>query len=415
MVKGIFLVLDGVADEKTSALDYKTPLQVASTPNLDRLAKKSKLDYCYPVREGVVPDSASAIISLLGRDPNEAFRGPLEAKGAGVKIARGDLVLRTNFATVDGLDGEVLDGRAGRTLSTKESWALAKAINTNVKLPFKFEFYPTVHHRGVLVFRGGFSDNISDADPYYRNGFKSGSARVVFSHPLDDEDDSKLAANLVNNFIRKSHEVLDKHYLNESRAKKGLFSANFILCRGAGCEIPKYQKLKGKWMAFSSMPLEKGIAEAMKMDLYRMKYPKFKGMDVYSNLYAGLLLSMKASMKMIKRFRKRYDYFFIHIKETDTPGHDNKPLDKIKMIELIDRKLIAYLEDYCKRYGVKLMVASDHVTSCKRKGHVEGFVPVMLYDPLNEEDKDKRFTEEDALKGKKLVSKKLLERALFGK
>ena len=167
MVKGIFVIIDGVADEECSILNDKTPLEFAATPNLDYLASHGKIDYCYSVGEGIAPESSSAVVSLLGYNPKLVSRGILEAIGAGIKIGKGDLVLRTNFATVDKIDGNVLDSRAGRTLTTREASILADAVNKNVKLPFKFKFYPTVQHRGVLAFRGKFSSNISNADPFY--------------------------------------------------------------------------------------------------------------------------------------------------------------------------------------------------------------------------------------------------------
>lgn len=417
MVKGVFVVLDGVADEPCQVLGQITPLQAAKTPNLDEIVRKSKLDYCYTIKEGVAPESSSAVISLLGQDPNLAPRGPLEARGAGVGLAHGDLAFRCNFATVDDLNGSVLDPRAGRTLTTKEARILAKAVNQNVKLPFKFEFHPTLQHRGVLVFRGGFSDNITNVNPFYSGGSAriGVNPRVVFSKPMDEEDDSKLAADLVNSFIRQSHEVLDKHPLNAIRAKKGLFSANFILARGAGNEPIKFKKLKGNWMVLGYMPLEKGIAEACKMKVWKFDYPKLKGIDSYGNLYAGLSKAIKVGIKMLLKNRKKYDYFYIHFKETDIPGHDNKPLEKMKMIEIIDRKFFGFLKKYIEKNKTRLVVTSDHATSSRLKAHSADPVPVLFYNPDNLKDIEQRFTEEQALKGRKILGGRLLEKTLFSK
>src|SRR3989338_10043363 len=102
------------------------------------------------------------------------------------------------------------------------------AIQISIALQFKSEFFPTREHRAVLVFRGGFSDNISNADPFYSEGSARSllNPKIVFSQPLDEEEDSKLSSDLVNQFIRKSHEILDSHPINIKRARKGLFSAN---------------------------------------------------------------------------------------------------------------------------------------------------------------------------------------------
>ena len=96
-MKGIFIILDGVSDLPHQALGQKTPLESAKTPNLDSLARSSKLDYCYPINEKIAPQSSNAMLSLFGYNPKDAPRGALEAGGAGIKLNRGDLVLRTNF------------------------------------------------------------------------------------------------------------------------------------------------------------------------------------------------------------------------------------------------------------------------------------------------------------------------------
>lgn len=418
-MKGVLVILDGAADEACSTLGMKTPLEAAKTPNLDFLAEKSKIDYCYPVKQGVAPESSSAMVSLLGYNSNFAPRGMLEAQGKKIKLTRGDLALRVNFATIDDFNsGNILDSRAGRTLTTKEAKILAMAINKKVKLPFKFDFYPTLQHRGIVVFRGGFSDNISNADPFYSGGNSVNkiSHKFQFSKPLDDDSESKLASELVNNFIRKSHEVLDKHPLNISRAKKGLYAANILLCRDAGSEPIRFKKLKGSWMGLAYMPLEKGIIRATKMDLHTFAYPKMKGMDVYGNLYTGIKKAIKNSIKMLKKNRNKYDYFYIHIKETDIPGHDNKPFDKVKMLEILDKRFFSFLKNFVIKNGVKLVVTSDHVTSCRLKAHSAGPVPVLYYDPSVEFDKkERRFTEEEGLNGKKIIGRKLLEKTLFSK
>ncbi len=418
-MKGIFLVLDGVADDSLDVLGEKTPLQAAKTPNLDEISRVSRIGYCYPVKEGVAPDSSSALAALLGFNPNSVPRGPVEALGMGMKVTTGDLVLRTNFATIDGVrEGTLLDRRAGRTLTNKEIKTLSKAINNQVKLPFKFEFKPGLHHRGVIAFKGGFSDNISEVDPDYFSGLASASSsgKIRLSQPLDDEDDSRLAADLVNNFIKQSHKVLDKHPINITRAKKGLYSANFLLCRGAGSEIPRLKKLKGRWLALTYTPFEQGLARAAKMDVKSFNYPKMKGIDVYANLYDGLRRSTKLIVKNLRKNKNKYDYFYIHIKETDIPGRDNKPLDKVRMIEMLDRRLFGFLKNFVEKNNTRLVITSGHATSCRMKAHTAAPVPILSYFPEGDgKPKEQRFTEESALSGKRISSSKLLEKTLFSR
>lgn len=414
-MKGVFVVLDGVADEPLSALHGLTPLAKAATPALDQLACLSRIDRCQIIKEGVAPESSSAILSLLGYDSLSAARGPLEALGVGIKLSRGDLVVRTNFATVEDITTRrLLDRRAGRTLSTREAKTLARAINEQVSLPYPFTFYPTVQHRGIVVFRGGFSDNISNVDPHYAAGNASGSGEVVpLSLPLDDDRESKLAADLLNMFVRKSYEVLDVHPLNVSRAKKGLFSANFLLCRDPGREIPRLPKLKGSWMGLAYMPLEIGIARAAKMDVHTFDYPALHGIDVYENLYAGLSLGVKEATRALSRHASHYDYFFVHFKETDVPGHDNKPQDKIRMIEFLDQRFFSFLVPFVQKRKVRVVISADHTTSCRLKAHTDAPVPSLFYDPSVSLSHTERYTESSAAHGKVILGKHLLSKTLF--
>ncbi|MCA9485361.1 MAG: phosphoglycerate mutase [Nanoarchaeota archaeon] len=415
-MKGVFIIFDGVADLPCRQLNGKTPLEAAKTPNIDFFAKKSKLDYCHTVGEGIAPQSNNAVISLFGRNPDLAPRGSLEAQGWGVKLSPGDLAFRTNFATIDDLKNlNVLDRRAGRNLSTKEAKALAKAINTEVKLSAKFEFIPTVNHRGILVFRGGFSDNITNIDPEYGRGVvnKSPVFKLKFSHSVDDEDNSKYAAELINNFVRQSFTVLDKHPINISRAKKGLHAANIILARDAGDHPVKLKKLPGKWAAIAYMPLELGISQALKMDIYKCSNIKMRGMDVYANLHKTMHHYVKFIIKKMKKKKKKYDYFYIHIKKTDTPGHDNLPHEKVKMLEYLDKNLFGFLKKFIT--NERLILTADHTTACKLKAHTADPVPVMTYPNYakTSPDPEQRFTEKWGLKGRKIQGKKLLEQNLF--
>lgn len=414
-MKGVFVILDGAADLPCSALGEKTPLEAAKTPNLDEIAKKSKIDHCFTVREGIAPESSAAVVSLLGFDPNFAPRGPIEARGLGVKLRNGDLALRCNFATIEDLTSlNIIDRRAGRTLTSEESKILAKAVNENVKLPFKFEFYPGIQHRGVLVIRGGFSDNISNIDPAYGAGGVvqfGADGKLVFSKPFDDEEDSKLSAEIINSFVRQSFEVLDKHPVNIARAKKGLYSANIILCRDAGSKPIKFKKLPGKWMSLGYMPLEIGASEAAGMSVYKFKYPRLKGIDVYGNLYDGLEEAIKYAKKMLWWYKNKCDYFYIHFKETDVPGHDNNPLDKMKMIEVLDKDFFSYLKKFVG--DSKLIITADHTTACRKKAHTADPVPVLIYP--HDKEGEKRFTEKDGLTGRRLMGRNLLKNNFFSK
>lgn len=399
-MKGILVILDGVGDRACKILGGRTPLEVAETPNLDYFAENGQLGYIYPVNEEKAPESDTAILSLLGNNPYLSARGVLEALGAGIKLDRGDLALRTNFASVNKTEkGKVLDRRAGRTLTTKEAQILAKEIN-KIYIPRKFVFVPTVQHRGVLVLRGGFSDNITNTDPAYpiRGKFQH-EYDFKFSKPLDEDENSQYTSNIVNELIEQSFIKLNEHPVNQERRKKGLMPANILLTRDAGVELPKIKKFR-RWMAIHYLPLEIGISKAAEMRVFSFDYPAMKKFDVYKNLYNALNKAIKFSIKCLKKQKKNFDYCYIQFKETDVPGHDNKPLEKKEMVELLDRKFFSFLKKFAEKNKIKVVVTADHSTPCELKSHSADPVPLVLFDPKKrEKDEAVAFNEIQSRKG----------------
>ncbi len=429
-MKGVFVILDGMGDLPSDVLEDKTPLEVAETPNLNFLATRGEMGYLYSVRPGFVPESDEAIVSIFGNELISSSRGQLEAKGAGITLVHGDLAFRVNFATIDSLIGKnIIDRRAGRTLTNTEAEGLAKSLN-KIILPCKFIFKPTIQHRAALVFKGGFSDNISENDPTYFEGQAKTSDKIIPIMPLDDDENAQYAANIVNEFLDKAFEVLDKHPINEARRKKGLLPANYLLIRGPGIDIPKL-KLYPKWLSVAYMPLEKGFSQFSGMKVFSFDYPKLKGLDVYENLTEGLKRACSFSIKVLKRNKNKFDYAYVHIKETDLPGHDNKPMEKIAMLEYLDKTLFKFLREFAPPNNIKVVVTADHSTPCKLKKHSADPVPVLFYNQslpkiekkfsfkgkqnMDSKIAGKKFSEREARKGNlgRMTGGEMLEKVGF--
>lgn len=411
--KFVLVILDGAADQECKELGNKTPFQIAFKPNLDWFAENGKCGMHYPIRKGIAPESDSAMMALLGYDPKKHFtgRGPIEAYGSGIPIKRGDLCLRANFATVK--SKKLLDRRVGRTLTTAEADILTKVINKKVKLGFPFVFKHTIEHRAVLVVKGSFSDNITNVDPGYKRIGRfavavKGKQVIQTAKPMDDDEVTQLSANIVNNFVEQSSKILSKHPLNLSRIRNGLLPANVILLRNAGIELPELEKRREKWFAPLSMPLEIALARFTGMTVAKFPYPPMISANAYKNLYYALKNYLQFAKKKIMKEWNNYDAFYIHIKETDIPGHDGQPLHKKKMIELIDEILFSFL----RKRNINLLVTSDHATPCRLKMHSADAVPFVLYG--KGKDKIKSFDEKSCAKGfyKKKLAKDLLKLAL---
>ena len=393
-MKKILVVLDGASGLPIDLFKGKTAFEAAETINLDFFATKGKMGYMYPLNEKIVPGSDDSLVSIFGNSM-KVGRGIFEAIGLGMDFRKGNLALRTNFGTIENIKNrKVVDRRAGRTLTSKESKILAKAINKHVKLSCKFEFKSGVQHRGALVLKGNFSDKISSSDPEWKHG--KGNL-FEFSKSLDDKEISEYTANVINDFLQQSFRILDNHFINHRRKHKGLLSANMLFLRGAEIEIPKLKKYNC-WMSINSMPLEIGIAKISKMKNFGFVYPKLKEIDVYDNLYRGLEKSIKFAIKTIKKQYRNFEGCYIQLKETDMPGHDNKPYEKKKMIEIIDKKFFSFLRKFVKDKEIRLVVTCDHSTPCRLKSHSTDPVPVLVYDG-KEKDDSQSFCEKQSKMG----------------
>src|SRR5580765_1287916 len=129
--KVVLVVLDGLGDLATKEQNYLTPLEAASTPNLDAIAKNSAQGRMIPVAPGITPGSGPGHLGLFGYDPLEfqVGRGVIEAPGLGLELKAGDVAARGNFCTLDA-KGIVTDRRAGRidTKVCEELCALASSV-----------------------------------------------------------------------------------------------------------------------------------------------------------------------------------------------------------------------------------------------------------------------------------------------
>ena len=417
MVK-IYIILDGISDRPCKILNGLTPLQAAKTKNLDYFSINSNHGYVYAINEHITPKSEEALIALLGYNPKEYYysRGPIEAYGSNINFEDFDLALKANFATVDKDGKRIVDRRVGRILTTREAKELEESIN-EIKLELPFKFKSTIGYSGVLIFKGELSANISNVDPAYKKvgkfgiGVNSTNNIIQQSIALDPDKRTKLSARLINEFTNKSYEILINHKINLERRKKYLLEANIIITRDAGIDLPFLEKKIG-WCAIVNTPLEIGIAKLIRMNIINSGYPEIKSKDVYHNLHKCIKIKIKEIIKNIKE--AKYEKYFIHFKELDIAGHDNKPEEKKKMIELIDKKLFKFLRKLSKKKEIELVITGGYSTPCELKTHTNDHVPLMHY-CKDKNDLIERFNEESCLEGfyGKIYGKDVLKKVGF--
>ncbi len=384
MKKVLMVVIDGASDR-----GVRTPLSCAEKPNLNKLAKMGINGIMDTISPGIRPGSDTAHLALLGYDPFKYYtgRGPIEAAGVGIELKEGDVAFRVNFGTVEGegsvFDKVVVDRRAGRISETDE---LVKAVNEGVdlsKFGVEFIFKRGSGHRGALVLRDDLSDKVSDVDP------KKIGEKVKMCKPLVEDEKAKKTAEIVNYFVQKSHEILDTHWLNEERAKKGLPKANVLLLRGAGKvpHIPKFEDRYGMKLAvIAGTALIKGIGRLLGGDVIEVK-----------GATGGKDTDLNAKVSATLKALENYDFVLLHIKATDEYGHDGDFEGKKEFIEKVDKALEPLLGlDFSK---VCLIVTADHSTPISVRDHTADPVPItIVYDEVRSDDVDE-FSELKAYKG----------------
>jgi 2,3-bisphosphoglycerate-independent phosphoglycerate mutase len=395
-----------MGDLPLKELNNLTPLEYAHTPNMDSLAKNGKTGLMYTVQKGFAPESDVAVISLLGYDPFKYSpgRGIIEVVAAGLKVENGDLALRCNFATL-GQSKEILDRRVARTLTTQEAQDLSEEANKRVKLKSSeasFQFKNTIGHRAVLLIKNqdhSLSSKISNSDPAYKivKGLGVAQTKVEMKlkkcKPLEESKAAKISANLVNEFIEKTHETWENHPINNKRTKEGKLKANVVLTRDAGHLLPNFFNINKKYnvnfAALADMHAEKGIAQLVGMSATLLPPPS-----------ADLEHDYKIRVKKLLETLCNHNCVYIHLKGPDEPAHDGDCYKKTKIISAIDKYFIGPLLNKISVDNYVICITSDHATPCSLKVHSDTPVPVLISGGMvSDSTKKQKFSERDCKKG----------------
>ena len=382
--KIVLLVMDGLGGCQNET--GKTELETAVHPNLDKLAKISICGLSDPVSPGITPGSGPAHLSLFGYDPleYEIGRGLLDTLGIDFEFTPDDLAARGNFCTVDER-GVITDRRAGR-IPTEKNTELCKKLDgmeidgvnpvRNEQLPGSNRvkvFVKTVkEHRFSVIFRGkDLSDKLQDSDPQ-KEGLKPLNVVVT-------DKSAELSAKIVNRFIQKVREILK----NEK-------PANMVLLRGFSkmVNLPKFQDVyKLTPVCIALYPMYKGLARLCGMQV-------LKTGDTIESEFQTLKenFSKPASANASSG---RYDFFYLHIKQTDSSGEDGDFTRKVRVIEQVD-KCIPLLTNLNPDV---IIITGDHSTPAVHSGHSWHSVPLLIYSKKCRFDRVEKFTETDCISG----------------
>ena len=398
----IYVLLDGVGDLPHPDLEGKTPLEAANTPFLDKIAKNGAIGEVISVGKGIAPESDIAVFNMLGykfHHSDYAGRGVIEAIGVGIDFKNGDLALRGNFSTLNE-EGAIIDRRAGRQIEKEDAEGIAKEIETKMKFSHpnsSVVVSPTIGHRVTVRIRTegvNLSSEITNTDPAYARVAGMGVAKAVEDFmkiekclPLEETENSKLTADLVNEFTEQSLQIMKNSEINKKRAQENKKQLSCILLRDAGNKYPDVIPINEKYsMNFScivDMPVELGISEVLKMKAFE----------------AGGLTDYEEKARVAAKAMDTQNAIYVHLKGPDEFGHDGDAIGKMKNIEEIDQRFFKTLLENIDSSKVVIAISADHSTPCINKGHSDDPVPVLVSADFIKNDGTTRMTEKQAKKG----------------
>lgn len=367
-MKYIVILGDGMADYPAESLGGKTPLSVANKPMIDRLAKAGEVGLVKTVPEGLAPGSDVANLGVLGYDARECYTGrsPLEALSMGVTLSPTDLGIRTNLVTLsdaDNFEDKIMVDYSAGEISTEEASALIDAVKEAL-VDEGVALYSGISYRHLTVVSDGakICDKITFSPPH---GF---TGKRVGDHLPKGALEDKFTA-----ILKRSHEVLKNHPINQKRVLSGQNPANNLWFWGQGT-APALDSFKSKYgvdgAIISAVDLLKGIAVGTQMTA-----PTVDGAT--GNLHTNFEGKALEALRLLDT----HDFVFVHVEAPDECGHQKDVEGKIKAIELIDQRVLTpIVEGLDGKCDYRIMVLPDHPTPLSIGTHTSEPVPYLIYD-----------------------------------
>jgi 2,3-bisphosphoglycerate-independent phosphoglycerate mutase len=386
-MKHIIILGDGMADWPSEALNGKTLLQYADTPNMDRLAKLGRSGKLLTVAPGFHPGSEVANMSVLGYDLTKVYegRGVLEAANIGVELQPGDMAMRCNLICIE---GDILKNHSAGHITNAEADILIDYLNEKL-MDDRVRFYKGVQYRHLLVIKGG--DKRVDCTPPHDVPLQP--FRPLLVKPMTPEAQS--TADLLNSLILKSQELLSIHPVNMRRVSEGKDPANSIWPWSPGYR-PNMTPLSQKYPSIKSGSVISAVDLINGIGRYAgLKIIKVEGATgLYNTNYEN---KVKAALEALKAD----DFVYLHIEASDEAGHEGNLKLKQQTIENLDKRVVGPIFEALQTWqeSVAIAVLPDHPTPCELRTHTAEPVPFAVYYRGIEPDEVQQFSELDCASG----------------
>ena len=402
-MKHIIILGDGMADLPVERLGGKTLLQYAHKPMMDQLAREGRCGRLITVPEGFPPGSEVANTAILGYDLNKVYegRGPLEAASIGYEMTDDDFAIRCNIITL--ADGKIITHNGGN-LETEDADVLIKYLNENLAKPIneregceRVKFITGIQYRHLLVIKGG-SKHIVCAPPHDHPNevWRELLVKAEENAPVEaGRLSAQQTADLINEMILKSQDLLAKHPFNQERAKRGERQANSIWPWSGGYR-PSMETLQQQYpeiksgTVISAVDLIRGIGHYAGLKIVEVE----GATGLADTNYEG---KAQAAIEALEND----DFVFVHVEASDEAGHDGDLVLKLKTIEYLDQRLIApiYNKVESSNEPVCIAILPDHLTPVEQRIHVGQPVPFLIWYRGIEADDVQQYDEVSCVSG----------------
>ena len=386
-MKTLIILGDGMADEPIKELGNKTPLEYAETPYMDRLAAEGVTGLLKTVPDGFHPGSEVANMAVLGYDLHKVYegRGVLEAASIGYDLKPGEMAMRCNIICIE---GENIKNHSAGHITTEEADELIQTLNKELGSE-DVHFYTGVSYRHLLVIKGG--DKRLDCTPPHD----------VPLHPFKpllikpEVKEAESTANLLNDLILRSQEILKNHPVNLKRIAEGKDPANSIWPWSPGYR-PAMQTMKemfgiNKGSVISAVDLIRGIGVYAGLKVIEVE----GATGLYDTNYEG---KAQAAIEALKKD----DFVYLHIEASDEAGHDGDVQLKLKTIDYLENRIVRPIVDEIEKWEepVAIAILPDHPTPCAIRTHTSKPIPFLIWKPGETPDKVTSYNESSVLNGK---------------
>lgn len=393
-MKHIIILGDGMADHKVASLGNKTLLQYARPEYMNRLAREGRTGRLITVPEGFPPGSEVANTAILGYDLNHVYegRGPLEAASIGYDMADDDMAIRCNIITLD--DGKIITHNGGN-LDTKDADVLISYLNEHLGSD-RVRFITGIQYRHLLIIKGG-SKHIVCHPPHDHPNEPWRPLLVKPEEGLADGDAAaaQQTADLLNDLILRSQELLARHPYNIDKASRGERQANSIWPWSGGYRpsmqtlMQQYPQIKSG-AVISAVDLIQGIGRYAGLRI--IKVPGATGLA--NTNYEG---KAQAAIDALQHD----DFVFVHVEATDEAGHDGDIDLKLRAIDYLDKRLIKPILEAIEQMDepVCMAILPDHPTPVELRIHVNEPVPFIIWHRGITPDDVQHYDEESCASG----------------